>query len=215
MPIVVYPCHMRLNGDMAMTGKSTGITVLIILVFTTVAYFLFDTTDPPPLKTAAIPETPAPGVPPTVPAAPSVADPPPILYPIESPPSGEPLPELGQSDVPFRKALGGVLGKKGLALVLSEELIHHLVVTVDNLPRAHLAADIVPLKRAEGSFITEGKTGNLAISPRNATRYAAYAAEGQPSTPRNWSPCIGSSTRFFSARTRRSVTPRPTSTTGW
>ena len=159
-----------------MTGKSTGIAVLIILAFTTAAYFLFDTADPPPLKTAAIPETPAPGSPPTAPAAPPVADPPPILHPIEATPSSTPLPELGQSDVPFRKALGGVLGKKGLALLLSEELIHHIVVTVDNLPRVHLAADVVPLKRAEGSFITEGKSGDLAISPHNATRYAAFAA---------------------------------------
>ena len=57
---------------------------------------------------------------------------------MEAAPSEEPLPELGKSDAPFRKALGEALGSKWLTLVLSEELIHHIVVTVDNLPRKHL-----------------------------------------------------------------------------
>jgi len=93
---------------------------------------------------------------------------------MEAAPSEEPLPELGKSDAPFRKALGEALGSKWLALVLSEELIHHIVVTVDNLPRKHLPADVVPLKRAEGKFIVEGKNETLVIGSGNAARYAAY-----------------------------------------
>ena len=161
-----------------MKGKHWGIVVLIILVSAVAGYFLLAPNDKPPPITAAITEPPPVAPTPAPPALPTPPAPAPaaILHPIEAEPSKEPLPELGQSDSPFRKALGEVLGKKGLALVLSEELIHHIVVTVDNLPRTHLAADVVPLKRAEGAFITEGKNDTLAIGARNATRYAAYTA---------------------------------------
>jgi hypothetical protein len=70
---------------------------------------------------------------------------PPILYPIEPASSDEPLPEPEYSDKPFREALGNVLGRRGLSLVLSDELIYHIVVTIDNLPRTYLPASIVPL----------------------------------------------------------------------
>ena len=163
---------------MAMEGKHWAIAALIVAISVLAGYFfLLPTGEEPPPPTVAI----AP-LPPTKPAAPAPAVPTPatpeapaILHPIEAAPSEEPLPELGKSDAPFRKALGEVLGKKGLALVLAEELIYHIVVTVDNLPRKHLAADVVPLKRAEGKFIIEGKDETLVIGAGNAARYSAYA----------------------------------------
>jgi hypothetical protein len=172
-----------------------GLIILIILLAAVAGYFfLSDDEKPPPVVTASIASAPSPiVVPPPAPAEPvpvpiepepikpvelvvlpETPGQPPILHPIETEPSGEPLPELGDSDKPFRKALGEVSGKKGLALFLSEELIYHIVVTVDNLPRKYLPAAIVPLKRVEGAFIVEGKDETLAIDARNANRYAAY-----------------------------------------
>ena len=170
-----------------MKRKAWGLaTLIVVLLGGIAAYFLFFNPDdrpstltaaisPPPAATPAAPEsTPLPPPKPITP--PPAPEPPAILHPIEPAPPETPLPDLGQSDAPFRKALGEILGRKGLALVLSEELIHHIVVTVDNLPRKHLPASIVPLKRAEGVFITDGKDETLAIGKDNATRYTAYVA---------------------------------------
>ena len=164
-----------------MKGKSWGIAVFVVLISGAIVYFLFNPGDRPPPMTTAIT-----GAPPTIPPPPAqpaptprAPEPPPIIHPIEAIPSEDPLPGLGQSDAPFHKALGEVFGKKGIALILSDELIHHIVVTVDNLPRKHLSADVVPLKRAEGAFIPDGKAETLAIGARNTTRYAAYTAVAQ------------------------------------
>ncbi len=167
-----------------MKRKSWGLAALIVVLLGgIVAYFLFfNPADRPSTVTAAISPPPAaapsaPELPPPTPISPPpVPEPPAILHPIEPTPLETPLPELGQSDAPFRNAISGILGRKGLALLLSEELIYHIVVTVDNLPRNHLPASIVPLKRAEGAFITDGKDETLAIGKRNASRYAAYIA---------------------------------------
>jgi hypothetical protein len=137
---------------------------------------------PEPLAVPEPPGTPEPPPPEPEPAPPIEEIPPPeseeppVLHPIEPLPSDEPLPDLDKSDAPFRKALGGVVGSKGLPLVLSEALIYHIVVTVDNLPRRHLPNSIVPLMRASGVFVVDGKDETLAIGARNAERYALHAA---------------------------------------
>ncbi len=160
-----------------MKTRNWVIAGLIILLAAVAGYFLLGSEEkpvPPVAITEAPPPAPTPAPPPV--PQPAAPEPPPILHPIETAPSAEPLPELGSSDAPFRKALGEVIGKKGLLLVLSEELIHHIVVTVDNLPRKYLPAGVVPLKRAEGAFVVDGKGETLAIGARNSRRYAAYTA---------------------------------------
>ena len=167
-----------------MKGKHWAIATLIIVISGVAGYFFLLPATEEPLTVAALPPPPpkpAPIVstPPTPAPTPAAQQPPSILHPMEAAPSEEPLPELGKSDAPFRKALGEALGRKWLALVLSEELIHHIVVTVDNLPRKHLPADVVPLKRAEGKFVVEGKNETLVIGAGNAARYAAYISAAQ------------------------------------
>ena len=168
-----------------MKGKHWAIAALVVLVSAAVGYFFLRPATEEPPAVAALPLPPpvpaptAPTQPPTPEPTPAAPEPPAILHPMEAAPSEEPLPELGKSDAPFRKALGEALGSKRLALVLSEELIHHIVVTVDNLPRKHLPADVVPLKRAEGKFVVEGKNETLVIGAGNAARYAAYISAAQ------------------------------------
>jgi hypothetical protein len=183
------------------TGKKKGLRVvglIVVILLVVVAayflavagYFLFDEDDesgamvaaditPAPLPAVVLPSVPAPL--PAPPETPSplplpVPEPPAVLYPIEPEVPDEPLPELGESDTPVHEALGDVMGKKGLSLMMSEELIYHIVVTVDNLPRKHLPTSIVPLKRAGGVFVAEGEGETLAIGAQNARRYAAYMA---------------------------------------
>jgi hypothetical protein len=134
---------------------------------------------PEPLSVSELPAEgipPAEAPPPTAETPPAEPEEPLALHPIEPLPSDKPLPELGESDAPFHEALGEAIGDKGLPLVLSEELIYHVVVTVDNLPRKHLPNSIVPLTRAKGVFAVDGKDEKLAIAARNAKRYSLYAA---------------------------------------
>ena len=51
-------------------------------------------------------------------------------------------------------------------------MIRHIVITVDSLPRQHLPAAIVPLKRTPGAFVTTGSGETLAIDASNSQRYA-------------------------------------------
>jgi hypothetical protein len=129
---------------------------------------------PPPITPGPLSAAPEPSLPP--PSSPAAPEPPPILHPIEPVLLDQPLPELESSDTPFQAALGEIIGIKGLPLILSEELIHRLVVTIDNLPRKYLPARVVPLRRAKNAFVTEGKDENMAISAHNAKRYAVYIA---------------------------------------
>jgi hypothetical protein len=163
--------------------------VLLILLVAVAAYFLFgrdeepsppaapesaESTPPPPLSVSP---SVAPLPPDQVAPPPAEPEPPPVLHPIEPLPSESPLPELSASDEPFRTALGEVTGRsRGLTMMLSEELIYHIVATVDNLPRKHLPASIVPVKRAEGPFIVDGKGESIAIGAGNARRYESYTA---------------------------------------
>ena len=159
-------------------NKRTGIlAVLIVLLLAAAGYFYFSekkqAPTPPAVDMNAVTPAPEPQ-PPVQVAEPSPPEPPPILHPIEALPSTDPLPDLSHSDAPFTQALGGILGKKGLALVLSDDLIYHLVVTLDNLPRKHLPASVVPLKRAAGPFIVDGQGEVRTIAVSNAKRYAAF-----------------------------------------
>ena len=161
-------------------NKRTGILAgLIALLIAVAGYFYFSAKEQAPKPPAADMNTAAPAPEPQPPvqvSAPSPPEPPPILHPIETLPSADPLPDLSHSDVPFRQSLGGILGKKGLALVLSDDLIYHLVVTLDNLPRKHLPASVVPLQRAAGPFAVDGQGEARTIAASNAKRYAAFIA---------------------------------------
>jgi hypothetical protein len=73
-----------------------------------------------------------------------------------------------------------VFGKQSLAGVsLSEELIRHLVATVDGLPRQHVATHLFPLRPPPGRLVTSGKEEELVLSPDNYDRYARYVRLAQ------------------------------------
>ena len=94
-----------------MKKKSWGLAALIVALLGGIAaYFLFfNPADRPSAVTAAISPPPAttPAVPQPITPPPPEPEPPAILHPIEAIPPETPLPGLGQSDAPFRKALGG------------------------------------------------------------------------------------------------------------
>jgi hypothetical protein len=124
---------------------------------------------------------PAPPAPPAEEAPPRAAEEPepPAHYPIPgnltAPGQPEALPALDQSDTAIWAALAGLFGETPLKNVfLPQEIVRHIVVTVDNLPRKTLATRLLPTKPVAGGFRVAGQAENLAIAAENAARYTPY-----------------------------------------
>jgi len=102
-----------------------------------------------------------------------------MLHPV--PPAGEtvggPLPSLGDSDPPMRDALAAVAGADAVAqFLVPENIIRHLVVTIDNLPRAKAPAAKRPTVAVPGSFMAVGDELHSTLDPKNYARYEPMVA---------------------------------------
>lgn len=118
---------------------------------------------PPPAQHPAAPQ-------------PAPAPAPAIQHPI--PPAAEqqqaPLPPLDQSDPVVRDSLIGLLGKPAMAkLLVPHQVIRDFVVTVDNLPRKKVAAELRPLQPTAGDTAVDTQGASTSLSPQNYARYAA------------------------------------------
>jgi hypothetical protein len=120
--------------------------------------------------------TPAPAPPPQVIAPQPAAPPAPaIQHPV--PPAAEqqapPLPPLDQSDSLMRDSLIGLLGKPAVAkFVVPHRIIRDVVVTVDNLPRRKVAAELRPLQPTPGDTLVDQQGAGTFLSEQNYARYA-------------------------------------------
>ena len=94
-------------------------------------------------------------------------------YPLPAAAEAEPLPELADSDVPFGQALAALIGspEQWAAMLVSEQLIQRLVVTVDNLPRTRLSMNARAIKRLPGEFMVHRRDGSITLNPANEARY--------------------------------------------
>jgi DUF3014 family protein len=89
--------------------------------------------------------------------------------------SAVPLPALKDSDGAVVHAGIELLGKDALQRFFNlEDLVRHIVVTVDNLPRETVAPRLNPVAPMGGAFVTQGKEATLAISADNAARYTPF-----------------------------------------
>lgn len=112
-------------------------------------------------------------------AAPQPAAPPApaIQHPI--PPAAEqtqkPLPPLDHSDPVTRDSLIGLLGEPAVAkFLVSHHIIRDIVVTVDNLPRRKVAAELRPVKPTPGETIVATQGGSTVLSQQNYARYTPF-----------------------------------------
>ncbi|HUN93498.1 MAG TPA: DUF3014 domain-containing protein [Burkholderiaceae bacterium] len=122
--------------------------------------------------------------PPAPPAAPAAEAPPPaaapaeapIQHPIEVPPAAAALPGLDQSDAAIAEALGGVFGAHALhGFLKPDQVIHRIVATLDNLPRARAVVDTWPVRPVGGRFVVAQNGDATYVGAENAARYATYA----------------------------------------
>lgn len=155
-----------------MTKGSAVFAAVALFGLGLAGYLLFKPSDEPPAGHPQIAE-PAPAAPePATLATP--ADPPAIAHPLESDSAADALPGADKADAALAKALDKVLSRTLLTFVLPDELIRHLVITIDALPRKHLPALAVPLKRARGALATSGSGDTLSLDAGNAQRYADF-----------------------------------------
>ena len=104
-----------------------------------------------------------------------------IQHPIDKAVSGTDadaaaLPPLDQSDAAVVDALAAMFGAEGLSSLLNpEHVIPRIVATVDSLPRKKLAADVLPVRTAQGAFEVRRSGDRAEIDARNFARYDAYA----------------------------------------
>jgi hypothetical protein len=126
-----------------------------------------DEPPPPAAKpVAAVPAEPV-APPPAEPAEPA------IKHPVAAPETPPTLPALADSDEPFGKVVEGVMGADNAKrFVFQQNLIRHIVTTVDNLPEQKVVERIRPLHPVPGNFVAAGSEDAPVLDPANYERYA-------------------------------------------
>ena len=108
--------------------------------------------------------------------APPMAQEPPEHHPVPGPVAdAKPLPELSDSDPPLLESLTALFGAKPLEEFLNpQDIIRHLVVTIDNLPNKKVALRLSPIKQMPQKFLTQGTPDSPVLSAENYARYAPF-----------------------------------------
>jgi hypothetical protein len=118
------------------------------------------------------PAPPPPAVPATPPPAstePQVANP----IPAENTPGAAALPALNDSDSLVRDSIAGVLGRTPVdRFLVPQNIVRHIVATVDNLPRRKVAVELRPVGPTPGTTAIATQGDIVTLSDANFERYA-------------------------------------------
>jgi len=121
--------------------------VVVVGVLGAVYYYKHHGAVPPPPEVESRPAPPAP--------PPQAATEPAIRNPVPIPADTKPLPALNDSDPDVRESLVGVFGAKSISqFLVPQNVVRHIVVTVDNLPRKKVAIELRPIKPTPGTTVT-------------------------------------------------------------
>src|SRR5882724_3816794 len=138
--------------------------VVVLGLAGAVYYYKYHGTAPPPPVQA---EPPHPAAPPQAATEPAIRNPVPI------PADSKPLPALQQSDPDVRESLVGVFGARSISqFLIPENIVRHIVVTVDNLPRKKVAIELRPVKPTPGATVTATQGDITTLGSANFERYA-------------------------------------------
>lgn len=86
--------------------------------------------------------------------------------------SKAPLPALADSDPAISSALGAIVGDAAVkSFLVPENIIRHIVVTIDNLPRQKVAVDKRPVNAVPGGVLADGDELHATLNPENYARY--------------------------------------------
>lgn len=124
--------------------------------------------------TRSRPAAPPPTVATAQPAAPAPAEPA-ISHRIEPTPGGAALPAVNDSDDAVRADLAGTLGAATVeTFLVPQNIVRHVVATIDNLTRRKVAVELRPVKPTPGPFVTAAQGGVTTIAEANFARYAPF-----------------------------------------
>jgi hypothetical protein len=85
------------------------------------------------------------------------------------------LPALNQSDVAVKDSITGFLGAKPVEqFLVQENIVRHIVVTIDNLPRKKVAVDLRPVKPTAGETAISNQGDTTTLGATNYARYAPF-----------------------------------------
>jgi hypothetical protein len=106
----------------------------------------------------------------------AAAGPPPIANPIPAEAAGgAALPALNESDQLVHDSLAGVIGRAPIEQYLvPQNIVRHIVATIDNLPRHKLAVELRPVKPTPGQTATTAQGDLVTLSSDNYQRYAPF-----------------------------------------
>jgi Protein of unknown function (DUF3014) len=99
-----------------------------------------------------------------------------IQHPLPAEGSATALPALNDSDQVVMDSLIGVLGRDPVtAFLVPQDIVRHVVVTVDNLPRHKLAVDKRPVKPTAGQTVAAAQGDVTTLGEANFARYTPLA----------------------------------------
>jgi hypothetical protein len=144
--------------------KQFIVIAVVVLGIAIAAYYYWQQTQPEP-KAGDVTALPPP-----------IAPPKPVLRQVVKIPEAQsPLPQLGESDSFMLEALAGLMGKESVMKIFRiEQIIHNIVVTIDNLPNQSLPVNAMPITPVPGNLVVLVADGEMSISPKNAARYTPY-----------------------------------------
>ena len=126
-----------------------------------VLYFGRDKQAPKPVEPAVTLPVPEPA-----PAEPA------IKHPVPTSDSQEAMPSLDTSGPAFQSALSELIGKESVQkFIITDDLIRHVVVTVDNLTEPKVAQRLRPVQPAPGAFAATGTDEEWTLDSANFERY--------------------------------------------
>jgi hypothetical protein len=83
------------------------------------------------------------------------------------------LPALNDSDPVVHDSLAGVIGRAPVEqFLVPQNIVRHIVVTIDNLPQHKVAVDLRPVKPTPGQTATATQGDIMTLSDANFARYA-------------------------------------------
>jgi DUF3014 family protein len=100
-----------------------------------------------------------------------------IEHPVPGAPAGSAaLPALNDSDPVVRDSLVGVFGAGAIErFLVPQNIVRHIVATVDNLPRRKVAVELRPVKPIGGQALVAGRGDMTTLGEANFERYAPLA----------------------------------------
>jgi hypothetical protein len=122
---------------------------------------------------------------PTPPPQPNAAENGGIQHPVPTNTDTVALPSLNQSDQMVRDSLAGLFGQSAVSqFLVPENIVRHLVVTVDNLPRKKVAVELRPVKPTSGETFVTSEGDMTTLSTANYARYTPFVRLVESADPK-------------------------------